>query len=67
MRTNVQQNAGKNPRWCQMFDIDVKYLGDDMHVTVLDEDVTHSDVVASTVIKLSSLCVNNGIDEWFSL
>ena len=45
--------------------IDVKYVGDDLHLAVLDENVTDSDIVGEATIKLSSLCVNNGIDEWF--
>ena len=48
-----------------MFDIDVKYIGDDLKLTVLDEDVASSDVVGETTIKLSALCVNGGLDEWF--
>lgn len=51
----------------QFFDIDVKYIGDDMTLTVFDEDVTSSDKVGSAVIKLSSLCVNGGLDEWFQI
>ena len=38
-----------------------------MSLTVLDEDVTASDKVGSTQIKLSSLCVNGGLDEWFTI
>ena len=38
-----------------------------MTLTVLDEDVTASDKVGSCQIKLSSLCVNGGLDEWFSI
>lgn len=48
-----------------MFEIDVKYIGDDMTVTIWDEDVTSSDKVGQAIIKLSALCVNHGIDEWF--
>ena len=40
------QGAGKTPRWDQAFDIDVKYLGDDVNVKVFDEDVTSSDLVS---------------------
>ena len=61
------QGAGKTPKWDQIFDIDVKYIGDDMTLTVLDEDVTDSDKVGSTNIKLSALCVNGGLDEWFPI
>jgi Ca2+-dependent lipid-binding protein len=67
VKTNTLNGAGKTPKWNQTFDIDVKYLGDDMKVTVWDEDVTTSDHVGATEIKISSLCVNKGLDEWFSL
>jgi len=65
VRTNTLQGAGKTPKWNQSFDIDVKYIGDDITLTILDEDVTSSDKVGMAVIKLSSLCVNGGLDEWF--
>lgn len=38
-----------------------------MTITVFDEDVAASDKVGSCVIKLSSLCVNSGLDEWFQV
>jgi hypothetical protein len=38
-----------------------------MHISVLDEDLTKSDLVGETNIKLSSLCVNTGLDEWFDI
>ena len=55
------------PKWDQVFDIDVKYIGDDMNLSVFDEDVTTSDLVGKTVIKLSALCVNGGLDDWFPI
>ena len=67
LRTKTINGGGKTPVWNQIFDIDVKYIGDDMSLTVLDEDVTASDKVGSTQIKLSSLCVNGGLDEWFTI
>jgi len=67
VRTNTLQGAGKKPKWNQIFDIDVKYIGDDLNLTVYDEDVTDSDVVGKAIIKLSALCVNGGLDEWFEL
>ena len=44
-RTRTLQGAGKTPKWDQAFDVDVKYIGDDMTIKVLDEDVTSSDTV----------------------
>ena len=66
-KTQVKNNAGKTPRWDQMFDIDVKYIGDDMYVKVFDEDVTDNDAVGAAQIKCSSLCVPGGLDEWFTI
>ena len=68
IRTKTMEDAGKEVQWPDEFmQIDVKYVGDDLHLAVLDENVTDSDVVGDAIIKLSSLCVNNGIDEWFEI
>jgi len=48
------QGAGKTPKWDQAFDIDVKYLGDDVYLKVFDEDVTSSDLVS--IKHLTKLC-----------
>ena len=66
-KTNVKDGAGKTPVWNQTFNIDVKYVGDDLTIQVYDEDVGSDDVVGVATIKLSALCVNNGIDEWFQV
>jgi hypothetical protein len=68
VRTKTAMNQGKTPQWINEFmDIDVKYIGDDMLLQVFDEDVTDSDHIGENNIKLSSLCVNGGIDEWFEI
>ena len=66
-KTKVLNNAGKLPKWNETFEIPVKYIGDDMLVEVWDEDVAADDVVGSGNVKLSSLCANGGIDEWFDI
>lgn len=66
IRTKTMQNAGKNPKWSnEFFVIDVKYIGDDMHLEVFDEDVVDSDLIGEATIKLSSFCNGQGIDDWF--
>ena len=50
-----------------MAEIDVKYVEDDMHLMVIDENVTDSDFVGETKIKLSSFCAAGGIDEWYEI
>ena len=67
-RTETQEDAGKTPTWAnEVFNVDVKYIGDDMHLMVMDENVTDSDTVGECTIKLSSLCVDGGLDEWFAI
>ena len=66
IRTITMNSAGKNPVWKdERCTIDVKYIGDDMHLEVFDEDVTDSDLVGETTLKLSTFCVGSGIDEWY--
>jgi hypothetical protein len=38
-----------------------------MTISVYDEDVTSSDIVGSAVVKLSAMCINQGIDEWYQM
>lgn len=47
-KTRTLQGAGKAPKWDQVFDIDVKYIGDDLYFKVYDEDVTSSDLVSTS-------------------
>lgn len=67
IRTRTAQDQGKTPKWNEVMEIDVKYIGDDLHLQVFDEDVTCSDIIGENNIKLSSFCVGNGIDEWFEI
>jgi len=68
IRTKTATNQGKTPKWPGEFmDIDVKYVGDDLLVQVFDEDVTDSDHIGENSIKLSSLCIGSGLDEWFEI
>jgi Ca2+-dependent lipid-binding protein len=66
-RTKVLDEAGKLPKWNETFDIPVKYVGDDLNIQVLDEDLTKSDLVGSANIKMTSLCCNGGMDDWFDI
>ena len=48
-------------------EVDVKYVGDDFHLQIFDEDMTDSDLVCESTQKLSALCVGDGLDDWFVL
>ena len=66
-KTTVKQGAGKTPAWNETFNLDVKYIGDDLTIEVFDEDVGSDDKIGESVIKLSALCVGTGIAEWFQV
>lgn len=50
-----------------MFELDIKYIGDDMWIKVFDEDITDNDPVGAVQMKASSLCLPGGLDEWFTI
>lgn len=66
-KTKVHNSGGKTPVWNQTFEIDVKYIGDELNLTVFDEDVTTSDTVGSSNMKLAALCNERPFDEWFPI
>ena len=66
-KTRVHQNGGKNPRWGDQFEIPVSSMNDDIKFHVMDEDVTSSDFIGMTVLKVSSLTLNNGVNDWFEV
>ena len=60
--------AGKTPNWMgELVTIDVKYIGDDIHLSVWDEDPGKDDLIGEAEIKTSSMCVGHGIDEWYKV
>jgi len=66
VRTKTCRSGGKEPSWNgEEFVVDVKYIGDDMTIQCLDEDPCKSDLIGETIIKLSSLAIPGGLDDWF--
>ena len=66
-RTKTQDGAGKNPVWDEIVTLDVKYIGDDLTIWVKDEEICEDELIGETTCKLSSLCVEGGIDDWWQL
>ena len=66
-RTKTQDDAGKTPKWNETFDLDVKYVGDELFIKVKDENVTDSDDIGEAIVKLSAFCVQGGIDDWWQI
>ena len=62
------KNGGKNPKWHgQHWDVQVHYLGDDLHFHVWDDDVGKDDSIGQGSTKLAALVLNGGISEWFEI
>lgn len=38
-----------------------------MWIKVFDEDITDNDAVGACQMKCSSLCVQGGLDDWFTI
>ena len=46
-KTKVKDSAGKMPVWNETFQLDIKYIGDDMFIKVFDEDVTENEAIGA--------------------
>jgi len=66
-RTKEASDQGKNPLWNEKFELDVKYIGDDINLEVFDQDPFDSDFVGSALIKASAMCVGGVFDEWYEI
>jgi len=59
--TKKSSNGGKEPRFDETFVFDVKYVGDDFTMRLMND----GSLMAEAIIKVSSLCTNGGMDDWF--
>jgi Ca2+-dependent lipid-binding protein len=66
-RTKTHESGGKNPKWHDEFELKVNDLRDEMKFTVFDEDPGSDDKVGYGVVKMSALCINHGVTDWFSI
>ena len=68
LRTKEHTDGGKTPQWNETLTLDVKYVGDDITMDVVDSEAVGSDErIGTATIKLSSMCVVGGLDEWWSV
>ncbi len=58
---------GYKPVWNCIFDITVKPTSDEMHFSVRDNDTEDSKLIGTAIIKVSALCKDLGVNEWFSI
>jgi Ca2+-dependent lipid-binding protein len=67
LKTKVHDYGGKLPVWTDEFKLDVTSVSDEIVLRVWDQDITSSDAVGFVKIKMSSLVINCGIDDWFTI
>jgi Ca2+-dependent lipid-binding protein len=67
-KSAVDKNGGKKPEWKdQKFEIEVKYLGDDLEFIVKDDDNGRDDLIGDGATKLSAFACYEDWDEWFTI
>jgi Ca2+-dependent lipid-binding protein len=47
--------------------MDIQSASEEIVLRVWDQDMTSSDAVGFTKIKMSSLIINKGVDDWFTI
>jgi len=67
LKTKVHDYGGKLPKWTDEFKLDVTSVSDEIVLRVWDQDLTTSDAIGFVKIKMSSLVINCGIDDWFTI
>lgn len=66
-KTKVHDNGGKKPKWSDEFTIEVSNASEEIVMRVWDQDLTTSDAVGFAKIKMSSLIINCGVEDWFTI
>ena len=57
----------KKPVWGDSFVFDVESPTEELIMRVWDQDLTTSDAVGFTKVKMSSLMINCGVEDWFTI
>jgi len=67
MRTETKWDAGKTPVWNEPLEVSVSNISDDLELRVMDENEATNAEIGSCSIKMSSMCVSGGNQDWFQL
>lgn len=67
-KSKVSNNGGKEPKFDEKFIFDVKYIGDDFTMRIMNKNSLMSDdTLGDATIKVSGLCVPGGMDDWWKV
>lgn len=67
LKTKVRSNAGKNAKFGDTFTFELESSGEEIFVRVWDQDLMSSDAVGFVKVKVSSLMINGGTTDDFTL
>jgi Ca2+-dependent lipid-binding protein len=66
-KTKIHHEGGKKPIWEDEFQLEVLSPTEELTLRCWDQDLTTSDAVGFTKIKMSSLIINCGVEDWFTI
>jgi len=66
-KTKVHEAGGKKPIWGDSFTIETTSPSEEIVLRCWDQDVTTNDAIGFVKIKLSSLMINYGVEDWFPI
>jgi Ca2+-dependent lipid-binding protein len=67
IKTKVHSNGGKTPVWGDEFVLETEDPTEEMVLRVWDQDMTTSDAIGFTKVKMSSLMINMGTEDWYTI
>jgi len=67
LKTKVHSGGGKEPEWGDKFQLEVESPTEEIFLRVWDQDMTTSDAIGFTKVKVSSLMINGGLEDWFTI
>ena len=66
-KTRIHEDGGKEPVWGDVFEIALGSISDELNFECKDNEVIGARPIGSAIIKGSSLCINNGVRDWFTI
>ena len=67
-KTKVCSDGGKEPKFGDEFDYNVKYIGDDFTMRIMNKNtIMNDDCLGEATIKISGLCLPGGVDDWWKV
>lgn len=67
-KTKTHTDGGVNPKWEEVFEIDVKFIGDDIVFMFMNANsMSDDDNIGMLKCKMTTLCANKGVDDWWDM